>query len=86
MASTSHPTSTAPAPAPSFVVALFHGGLRRGMAGPFETEAAAGRWAVELLEGEASWTWEVEPVVSPAALPLARERRVRPPRHLTVVR
>lgn len=86
MRSTSHPTAVAATSAPSFVVALSFAGVHRGMAGPFETESAAAEWAVALVEGEADWSWVVNPVVPPSALPLAWERRAARRRLLFVVR
>ena len=79
------PQASAPPP-PSFVVLLYFDGVYRGMAGPLPTEEAAGEWAHEVIAGEAGWTWAVEPLVHPGALPTGRERGVLPPPVLRVVR
>jgi hypothetical protein len=75
----------------TFVVALAFGGVHRGLAGPFDREDAALAWIDDLLDGEPGWSWELEPVVSPASLPPASARRAaqerrRARRHLRVVR
>jgi hypothetical protein len=61
------------------------------LAGPFASEDEAAAWVDELLDGEAGWSWELEPVVAPATLPSAAARRAakegqRGRRHLRVVR
>jgi hypothetical protein len=73
----------------TYVVSLSFAGVHRGLAGPFVSEGAAVDWVDELLDGEAGWSWELEPVVAPSTLPSASARRAakaRRRRHLHVVR
>lgn len=90
MANPSHPTTLARGGArPSFVVALHLGGVRRGLAGPFPTSEEAEAWAAELIGDDAGWTWHLEPVTAPSALPLAAQRAqatLARRKHLSVVR
>jgi len=53
-----------------------------GSVGPFCTEAAALAWVTTLLEGTDEWTFEIETVVSPSALPTRCGPRAR---HLHLV-
>ena len=89
MANPSHPTSFARGPRPSFVVALRLDGRQRGLAGPFPTTEEAEGWVVELIGDDPGWTWSIEPVTAPAALPLAKQRaqaKLARRKHLSVVR
>ena len=53
---------------------LYCNGDYRGLAGPLPTQDDAQRWADEVVGDEPGWTWAVEPVVHPDALPTAAER------------
>ncbi len=84
---TSHPTNGRSAPPATFVVVLTFESVYRGMVGPLPSEAAARSWAVEHLDGRPGWSWTIEPVVAPTALPAAeRLARRAPARHLALVR
>jgi hypothetical protein len=89
MPSTARPSPTATRL--TYVVSLAFGGVHRGLAGPFPSESEAEAWVDDLLDGEAGWSWELEPVVAPDTLPSAASRRVAKERqqgrrHLRVVR
>ncbi len=88
MPSPSHPTAVNQAHRVSFVVSLHLDGRARGLAGPFPTEDEAEAWAVDLIGADRGWTWAIEPLTAPAALPLAEARqraRLARRQHLTVL-